>query len=551
MKPFLSFLVPLTASLLAITTASPAQQTQTAPSQNGRLVIIGGGTITDGIMERIVRDAGGAKQARVLIVPYAKTDAAYLAENAKRFTDYGCASIDSINCPPAEIDQPENLAKLDGINVVFFSGGVQRDLARALLGTRFLERVKERHKTGATIAGTSAGAAVMSKVMIGGGHRKIPKGKKADTYGVIAKDDVNLEEGFGFMPGVIIHQHFVARKRLDSLFSALLDRPDMPGVGIDESTAIDVAPDGSFEVVGDSSVMVFEPGFKQGEQPRFDVRILRKGDRYSPGQKPPPPDTQPPQAATSRRQSPPAGQSGRLIVIGGALSTSDIKERVVRYAGGAKKARVLIVPYASKIAARKASLDKTTKLFTELGCASVDFINCPPAEIDRPENLAKLDEINVVFFSGGYQQYLAKALLGTRFLERIKKLHEAGATIAGSSAGAAVMSKNMIGGGSQKEGFGFMPGVMIHQHFVVRKRVASLFSIMSRNPDMLGVGIDEDTAIDVAPDGSFEVLGASSVMVLEPKFKQGEKPRFDVRLLWKGDRHTPAKNHPIRPASKS
>ena len=250
------------------------------PTQQGHLVIIGGGTMTDDIMEHIVSYTGGAAQARVLIVPYANRDSAYLARNIKRFSDYGCTNIDYVNCSPAEIDQPENLAKLKGINIIFFSGGQQRDLAKALNGTRFLESIHQLHANGATISGTSAGAAVMSKAMIAGGHRKVPKGQNADTYGVIAEEDVNLEEGFGFMPEVIIHQHFVVRKRLPSLFSALLDRPDMPGVGIDESTAIDVAPDGTFEVVGDSSVMVFEPKYQRGERPHFDVQILWKGEIY-------------------------------------------------------------------------------------------------------------------------------------------------------------------------------------------------------------------------------------------------------------------------------
>jgi len=255
-------------------------QTVGSSPQKGHLVVIGGGTITDDIMERIVRYSGGTKNARILIVPYANTDTAYLARNVKRFSDYGCMNINWINCPPAELDRPENLAKLNGINVIFFSGGQQRDLANTLRGTQFLERIRQLHKAGVTIAGTSAGAAVMSKAMIAGGHRKVPKGENADTYGVITEGDVNLEEGFGFMPEVIIHQHFVVRKRLPSLFSALLDRPDMPGVGIDEATAIDVAPDGSFEVVGNSSVMVIEPKYKRGERPRFDVQILWKGDRY-------------------------------------------------------------------------------------------------------------------------------------------------------------------------------------------------------------------------------------------------------------------------------
>ncbi len=246
--------------------------------QKGHLVIIGGGTITGEILGRMTRYAGGPRQARILIVPYAMREADYLERNIKVFRDYGCTSVDYINVEPAEVDRPENLAKLDGVNVVFFSGGQQRELADALRGTRFLERIHELHAAGATITGTSAGAAVMSKAMIAGGHRQVPPGKDPATWGVIARQDVNLVEGFGFMPEVIIHQHFVVRKRLTSLFSALLDRPDLSGVGIDESTAIDVSPDGTFEVVGDGTAMVIRPRHGPLHPPRFEVVILWKND---------------------------------------------------------------------------------------------------------------------------------------------------------------------------------------------------------------------------------------------------------------------------------
>ncbi len=143
-----------------------------------------------------------------------------------------------------------------------------------------MERIHQMHRNGAVISGTSAGAAVMCDPMLAGGHRAVPEGKNPSTYGVIAENDVVWEEGFGFIPEVIIHQHFTVRKRFASLFSALLDNPTIPGVGIDESTAIDVFPDGTFEVVGETNVMVIEPKFKKSETPQFNVLILYSGDKY-------------------------------------------------------------------------------------------------------------------------------------------------------------------------------------------------------------------------------------------------------------------------------
>ena len=281
MKTFLSFLMPLTASFIVLATACPAQP-QTAQPQKGRVLIVGGGGTTNAIKERLLRDAGGPKKARMLIVPYA--DMKEGPKTAEAYRKYGCTNVDFMSCPPEEIDKPENLKKLDGVNVIYFSGGYQRILASALHGTRFLERIHQLHQAGATVGGTSAGAAVMSKVMIITRQHVLPKGKKSAAPGVIAEGHVNIGEGFGFVTGMIVDQHFIVRKRLPSLFSALLDHPDMLGVGIDEKTAIDVSPDGSFEVVGASSVMVFKPMFKQGERPRFDVQILQNGDRHTPPQ---------------------------------------------------------------------------------------------------------------------------------------------------------------------------------------------------------------------------------------------------------------------------
>jgi len=254
----------------------------TAPSQRGQLVVIGGGRITNDILERMGRYTGGVEGSRVLIVPYSMPvhDTAYHARNVKRFKDYGYKHVDLINCLPEDLDLPENLAKLDGVNVIFFGGGLQDRLANALHGTKFLERIRELHEAGATVAGTSAGAAVMSKVMIVGGQRQVPEGFTHANYALIVEDNVNLGEGFGFMPDVLIHQHFVVRRRLTTLFSALLDHPYLLGVGIDEHTAIDVSPDGSFEVVGDSSVMILDPIYKPGESPRFDVLILWNGEKH-------------------------------------------------------------------------------------------------------------------------------------------------------------------------------------------------------------------------------------------------------------------------------
>ena len=98
------------------------------------------------------------------------------------------------------------------------------------------------------IAGTSAGAAVMGPVMITGDEIPPPEDEK--SFSTILSDNVVTTPGLGFLPGTVVDQHFVARKRLNRLIAVCLEKPDLLGIGIDESTAILVFPNGTFEVLG-------------------------------------------------------------------------------------------------------------------------------------------------------------------------------------------------------------------------------------------------------------------------------------------------------------
>ena len=218
----------------------------------------------------------------MLIIPHADmSNRGSLNRTARAFRNHG-AHVEVMDCPPKDLDLPKNLAKLDGVNVIFFSGGSPTALVNALQGTQFLERIRELHQAGATICGTSEGATVLSKIMLAGdGNHKVPKGKDPETFGVIEVGNVDLADGFGFMPEAIIDPHFVVRKRMNRLLSAMQDRPDLLGLGIDENTAIDVdLNNGTFEVLGARSVIVVKPLYKRGETPRFEVMQLRKGHTY-------------------------------------------------------------------------------------------------------------------------------------------------------------------------------------------------------------------------------------------------------------------------------
>jgi cyanophycinase len=122
-------------------------------------------------------------------------------------------------------------------------------------GTEIEKAIAEAYKRGSLVGGTSAGAAVMSKVMITGNELKYPE--YSSTFQNIEENNIETKPGLGLLENVIIDQHFVKRSRHNRLISAVIEFPDKMCVGIDESTAILVTGN-EVEVVGDSQVVVFE-----------------------------------------------------------------------------------------------------------------------------------------------------------------------------------------------------------------------------------------------------------------------------------------------------
>lgn len=258
---------------------------ETPEQKEGHLFIIGGGDRPDSLMAHYMTLAGG-RNARVLVVPFASSDIEDTGSyQQEQFARLGCASSAYINSPKKLIDSEESLAKLEGVTGIFFSGGDQNRLTDYLQGTKFLEKIREIYKNGGVIGGTSAGAAVMSKIMLTGEEENVPDKYKGD-FSYIKRNNVQTADGFGFIDSAIIDQHFIIRKRQNRLISLVLEH-QIKGIGIDEATAIIVKPDGSFRVAGQSQVMVFEPIDQPTTSPTgylktnsLNVKILTSGDTY-------------------------------------------------------------------------------------------------------------------------------------------------------------------------------------------------------------------------------------------------------------------------------
>lgn len=220
-------------------------------------------------------------------------------------------------------------------------------------------------------------------------------------------------------------------------------------------------------------------------------------------------------------------QRGFIIPIGGAEGRgrkSVILTRFVELCGG-EDARIMVIPTASL---RNETGPEYKELFESMGANSM----CVPVDSRddcfEDETLRILQAATGIFITGGNQLRLSTILGGTPVARGIRQLHSRGVHIAGTSAGAAIVPEHMIAGGrsgsSPREsgvelapGLGLTNRVIIDQHFNQRQRMGRLLAALSFNPFACGLGIDENTAGFIGPDGSMEVVGRGTITVVDPE----------------------------------
>jgi cyanophycinase len=226
----------------------------------GSLLIIGGGPRPQSVLDRFVQLAGGA-QASILVLPMASADADGAGESgARAFQRAGAGQVRSLILTREQASSADVAREFEGVTGIYFPGGVQSRLAAVFDGTPAEEAIREVYRRGGVVGGTSAGAAVMTSPMITGDERR-PGGDRPDSsqaWITIDRDNVGTAPGFELLPGAIVDQHFVRRRRHNRLMSLVLENPALIGAGIDESTAIEVRPDGTWAVLGESVVVIYD-----------------------------------------------------------------------------------------------------------------------------------------------------------------------------------------------------------------------------------------------------------------------------------------------------
>ncbi len=220
------------------------------------------------------------------------------------------------------------------------------------------------------------------------------------------------------------------------------------------------------------------------------------------------------------------GASGALYVIGGAedkLKRRTVLRHFVAACGG-KQARIAVIPTASSLGPE--IIEVYTALFERLGAASTTGVRPESREDANDERfVSRLDDVTGIFMTGGNQLKLSAVINGTAFGDAIREAHRRGVTIGGTSAGASVQSSHMVafgaGGATPKQrmtqlasGLGLVRDCVIDQHFAQRNRYGRLLMLIAQSPDLLGIGVDEDTAA-IITDHEVEVIGRGAVTIID------------------------------------
>ena len=219
---------------------------------------------------------------------------------------------------------------------------------------------------------------------------------------------------------------------------------------------------------------------------------------------------------------------GSLLIVGGGAMGPELWAKFVELAGGPENANVVVVPTAGMRVPDdgKVPATRTPDVLARLGVKRVTVLHTTDRKVaDSDAFVAPLKTATAVWFEGGRQWHIADSYLGTRTQRAFEEVLERGGVIGGSSAGATIQGEYLWRGdtsgpdkveGDHTVGFAYLKGVAIDQHILVRNRQFDLVPFIEKHPELLGIGINEATAILVHGD-EFEVLGANVVAITDAR----------------------------------
>ncbi|HYT94192.1 MAG TPA: cyanophycinase [Gemmataceae bacterium] len=510
----LSLFLPLVALSLGSAGGQKAAQERLRPEGiDGSLVICGGGKLPDSVLTRFVQLAGG-EQAHLVIVPTASDRADKEAEE-KLLAPWKARKVASVTLLHTRSKQTANDPKfcspLQKATGVWFGGGSQGRIADAYVGTAVEKELYALLKRGGVIGGSSAGAAVMSRLMIASGN-----------------PDAKTAQGFDLLPAAVVDQHFLKRNRQPRLLAVLEKNPGLVGFGIDEGTAL-ILRGRQLQVLGDSTVTVCLAKSATRATRTFELKPGTPADL-----------TTLRRTAIARAEAPfspkvapvPNVPKGSLVIVGGGGMPANVTQKFIELAGG-PDALIVVLPIAASDGPPKAT---EGNFFKKAGARNVHTLTARTLkEIEDPKTIELVKKANALWFGGGRQWRFVDAYEGTKAYDLLHDILRRGGVIGGSSAGATIQGDYLCRGSplgnlemmceGYERGFAFLPGVAIDQHFAQRKRFRDMTALIKVYPQLLGIGIDEATALIVKGHVA-DVMGRSQVHFYDARSRAEGAPEY-------------------------
>lgn len=385
------------------------------------------------------------------------------------------------------------------------------------------------------------------------GHSYIDKG---------GHEEATIQKGLDLLPDCFLDLGYSSTKESESAFLSLLERCHRcVGIGVEADTWLLLA-NRQIRVIGKGSgTLLLTPGTYgtarvhviRDERPRIkefdrvmvDLTQWRREaiDRTLPPF--PPKETLQPKVP-----------KGRLLIVGGGGMPSNLMDRFVELAGGVDQAKLVYVPCEER---EEVSQEQSTvELWKRMGVKDATFIHTKDRNRANEDEafLEPLKNATGIWFGGGRQWNLADSYYGTKAHRLMKQCLERDGVIGGSSAGASIQASylaratpienyRIMAPGYERGGLGFIQGVAIDQHFSQRNRLPDLVQLTTTYPQMLGIGIDESTAIEVS--GSIaEVSGRGSVFFVDgARLQTDGTPSFSK--LQSGEKYDLIKREPFVP----
>lgn len=206
-------------------------------NKKGKLFIIGGGKRHKALMDSLIKISGVDTTGYVIVLPMSSSIPDTIGwEMEKEFQNLGIENVKAYNIDSTFTINQQVADSLANARLIYISGGDQSKFMKDISNKNVKQLIHKAYDNGATIAGTSAGAALMSKEMITGNEFKHPE--YTGYFRTIEANNIELIQGLALLPNAIIDQHFVKRMRMNRLISVSLENPNIYAIGIDESTAM-------------------------------------------------------------------------------------------------------------------------------------------------------------------------------------------------------------------------------------------------------------------------------------------------------------------------